>query len=100
MGSENPEDLRLGVHHIVDLRGDERILFVAALIAAYQPANGKRLRRLIGPFALGHSVTCGARHPRSRDNLAPMVEIGIARDDDGGALARRGARRTGNKMGY
>jgi hypothetical protein len=49
--------LRLGLHHIADLRGYDHILFVAALTAPYSLADWKRLLWLVTAFTLGHSVT-------------------------------------------
>ncbi len=57
MGSEFLTYLRLGMHHIADLRGYDHILFVAALTVAYQPAQWRRLLILVTAFTLGHSVT-------------------------------------------
>lgn len=57
MGSEFLTYLRLGMHHIADLRGYDHILFVAALTVAYQPAQWRRLLFLVTAFTLGHSVT-------------------------------------------
>jgi hypothetical protein len=57
MGSEFLTYLRLGMHHIADLRGYDHILFVAALTLAYRPAEWRRLLILVTAFTLGHSVT-------------------------------------------
>lgn len=57
MGSEILTYLRLGMHHIADLRGYDHILFVAALTVAYRPADWHRLLWLVTAFTLGHSVT-------------------------------------------
>ncbi len=57
MGSEVLTYLRLGVHHIADLRGYDHILFVAALTIAYRPGEWRRLLWLVTAFTLGHSVT-------------------------------------------
>jgi hypothetical protein len=57
MGSEILTYLRLGMHHIADLRGYDHILFVAALTVAYRPNDWHRLLWLVTAFTLGHSVT-------------------------------------------
>lgn len=57
MGSEILTYLRLGMHHIADLRGYDHILFVAALTVAYRPGDWHRLLWLVTAFTLGHSVT-------------------------------------------
>jgi hypothetical protein len=57
MGSEILTYLRLGMHHIADLRGYDHILFVAALTVAYRPAEWRRLLWLVTAFTLGHSIT-------------------------------------------
>jgi hypothetical protein len=57
MGSELLTYLRLGMHHIADLRGYDHILFVAALTVAYRPGEWRRLLWLVTAFTLGHSVT-------------------------------------------
>ena len=78
MGSEILTYLRLGLHHIADLRGYDHILFVAALTVAYRPADWRRLLWLVTAFTLGHSVTLAL----ATLNLVPVnrqaVEIGIA----------------------
>ncbi len=57
MGSEILTYLRLGMHHIADLRGYDHILFVAALTVAYRPSDWHRLLWLVTAFTLGHSIT-------------------------------------------
>jgi hypothetical protein len=57
MGSEILTYLRLGMHHIADLRGYDHILFVAALTVAYRPAEWRRLLWLVTAFTFGHSIT-------------------------------------------
>jgi len=57
MSTEFVTYLRLGLHHIADLRGYDHILFVAALTAPYRPADWKPLLWLVTAFTLGHSVT-------------------------------------------
>ena len=57
MGSEFFTYLRLGLHHITDVRGYDHILFIAALTVPYRPADWKRLLWLVTAFTLGHSVT-------------------------------------------
>jgi hypothetical protein len=57
MGSEFVTYLRLGLHHITDVRGYDHILFIAALTVPYRPADWKRLLWLVTAFTLGHSVT-------------------------------------------
>jgi hypothetical protein len=49
--------LRVGFHHIADLRAWDHILFVAALTAAYGPREWTRIAWLVTAFTIGHSVT-------------------------------------------
>lgn len=78
MGSEFLTYLRLGVHHIADLRGYDHILFVAALTVAYRPAEWRRLLWLVTAFTLGHSMTLAlATLDRVRVSAA-IVEPAIA----------------------
>jgi HupE / UreJ protein len=78
MGSEILTYLRLGMHHIADLRGYDHILFVAALTVAYRPAEWRRLLWLVTAFTLGHSITLAlATLDLVRAN-ARLVEVGIA----------------------
>jgi len=78
MGSEILTYLRLGLHHIADLRGYDHILFIAALTVAYRPAEWRRLLWLVTAFTLGHSVTLAlATLDLVRVN-ARLVETGIA----------------------
>lgn len=78
MGSEILTYLRLGLHHIADLRGYDHILFVAALTVAYRPAEWRRLLWLVTAFTLGHSITLAlATLSLVRVNAA-LVETGIA----------------------
>jgi HupE / UreJ protein len=57
MSSEFLTYLRLGFHHIADVKGYDHILFVAALTGAYPPAAWRRLLGLVTAFTLGHSIT-------------------------------------------
>jgi len=78
MGSEISTYLRLGMHHIADLRGYDHILFVAALTISYRPQDWRRLVWLVTAFTLGHSVTLAlATLDLVRVN-ASLVETGIA----------------------
>jgi hypothetical protein len=78
MGSEILTYLRLGVHHIADLKGYDHILFVAALTVAYRPRDWHRLLWLVTAFTVGHSVTLAlATLDLVRVN-ARLVEIAIA----------------------
>ncbi len=78
MLSELVTYLRLGMHHIADIRGYDHILFVAALTVAYRPADWRRLLWLVTAFTLGHSITLAlATLDLIRAN-ARLVEIGIA----------------------
>lgn len=78
MGSEILTYLRLGLHHIADLRGADHILFIAALTVSYPPAEWRRLLWLVTAFTLGHSVTLGlATLDLVRVNPS-LVEPGIA----------------------
>ena len=49
--------LRLGYEHIVDLDGLDHILFIVALMAAYQPKNWLRIVLAVTLFTLGHSIS-------------------------------------------
>ena len=78
MGSEILTYLRLGLHHIADLRGYDHILFVSALTVAYRPGEWRRLLWLVTAFTVGHSVTLAlATLNLVRVNSA-LVETGIA----------------------
>jgi len=78
MGSEILTYLRLGVHHIADLKGYDHILFVAALTVAYHPRDWHRLLWLVTAFTLGHSITLAlATFDLVRVN-SRLVEIAIA----------------------
>lgn len=78
MGSEILTYLRLGMHHIADLRGYDHILFIAALTVAYRPAEWRRLLWLVTAFTLGHSITLAlATLDLVRVN-SHLVEAGIA----------------------
>jgi hypothetical protein len=57
MGSEFSVYFQLGLHHILDPRGYDHILFVAALTAAYGPREWRRLLGLVTAFTVGHSIT-------------------------------------------
>lgn len=78
MGSEILTYLRLGLHHIADLRGYDHILFVAALTIAYRPADWRRLLWLVTAFTLGHSVTLALATLNLVRVQAGLVETGIA----------------------
>jgi hypothetical protein len=78
MGSEILTYLRLGVHHIADLRGYDHILFVAALTVAYRPAEWHRLLWLVTAFTLGHTVTLALATLNLVRVNARLVETGIA----------------------
>jgi uncharacterized membrane protein len=78
MGSEILTYLRLGLHHIADLRGYDHILFVAALTVAYRPAEWRRLLWLVTAFTLGHSVTLALATLNVVRVNAALVETGIA----------------------
>lgn len=49
--------LRLGMHHIADLRGYDHLLFITALTLPYRPADWRHLLWLVTAFTLGHSLT-------------------------------------------
>lgn len=78
MGSEILTYLRLGLHHIADLRGYDHILFVAALTIAYRPSEWRRLLWLVTAFTLGHSVTLALATLNLVRVNSGLVEIGIA----------------------
>jgi hypothetical protein len=48
---------RLGIQHILDLKGFDHILFVLALCAAFIPRDWKRILILTTAFTIGHSIT-------------------------------------------
>lgn len=78
MGSEILTYLRLGLHHIADLRGADHILFITALTISYPVAEWRRLLWLVTAFTVGHSVTLAlATLDLVRVNAA-LVEAGIA----------------------
>lgn len=78
MGSEILTYLRLGLHHIADLRGYDHILFITALTLAYRPADWRRLLWLVTAFTLGHSVTLALATLDVVRVPAALVETGIA----------------------
>lgn len=78
MGSEILTYLRLGLHHIADLRGYDHILFVAALTVAYRPSEWRRLLWLVTAFTLGHSITLALATLNLVRANAGLVETGIA----------------------
>ncbi len=49
--------LRLGYEHIVNLNGLDHIIFILALMAAFQPKSWLRIIIAVSLFTLGHSVT-------------------------------------------
>lgn len=49
--------VRLGLEHILDVRGYDHILFVVALAAVYQFRDWKKIIVLVTAFTVGHSVT-------------------------------------------
>lgn len=78
MGSEFLTYLRLGMHHIADLRGYDHILFVAALTVAYRPREWRRLLILVTAFTVGHSITLALATLNLVRVNARLVEAGIA----------------------
>lgn len=78
MGSEILTYLRLGLHHIADLRGYDHILFVAALTVAYRPSEWRRLLWLVTAFTLGHSITLALATLNLVRVNSSLVETGIA----------------------
>lgn len=78
MGSEILTYLRLGLHHIADLRGYDHILFVAALTVAYRPSEWRRLLWLVTAFTLGHSITLALATLKLVRVNSALVETGIA----------------------
>ena len=56
MGSFN-NYLRLGYEHIVDLNGLDHVIFILALMAAFQPKHWLQIIIAVSLFTLGHSVT-------------------------------------------
>jgi hypothetical protein len=57
MATEFLTYLRLGLHHIADLRGYDHILFITALTAPYRLTDWQQLLWLVTVFTLGHSAT-------------------------------------------
>ena len=49
--------LKLGLHHIADLKGYDHILFILILCAVYSLKEWKRVLVLITAFTIGHSLT-------------------------------------------
>lgn len=56
MGSFN-NYLRLGYEHIVNLNGLDHIIFILALMAAFQPKSWLKIVFAVSIFTLGHSLT-------------------------------------------
>lgn len=48
---------KLGLQHILDLRGFDHILFVLALCAIYVARDWKKILILVTAFTIGHSLT-------------------------------------------
>src|SRR5512143_3398995 len=78
MESEILTYLRLGLHHIADLRGADHILFIAALTVSYPLAEWRRLLWLVTAFTLGHTVTLGLATLALVGVRASLIEPGIA----------------------
>ncbi len=49
--------LKLGIDHIMDLKGYDHILFILALCSIYKLKEWRRVLILITAFTIGHSVT-------------------------------------------
>ena len=49
--------LRLGIEHIVDLKGYDHILFIITLCSVYSLRDWKRIILLVTAFTIGHSLT-------------------------------------------
>jgi hypothetical protein len=49
--------LKLGIDHIMDMKGYDHILFIITLCAVYKLSEWKRVLILITAFTIGHSVT-------------------------------------------
>ena len=47
----------LGLEHILDVNGNDHILFVLALAAVYRLSDWKKILILVTAFTIGHSVT-------------------------------------------
>ncbi|TDQ17268.1 HupE/UreJ protein [Algoriphagus boseongensis] len=48
---------KLGLQHILDIKGFDHILFVLALCAVYVPRDWKKILILVTAFTIGHSLT-------------------------------------------
>ena len=48
---------RLGLQHILDIRGYDHILFVLALCAVFIPRDWRKIVILVTAFTIGHSLT-------------------------------------------
>ena len=48
---------KLGLTHILDVRGYDHILFVVALCALYLPRDWRKILILVTAFTVGHSLT-------------------------------------------
>lgn len=49
--------ITLGVRHILDPRGLDHVLFLAALAAIYRPADWRAVAWVVTSFTVGHSIT-------------------------------------------
>jgi hypothetical protein len=49
--------LSVGIHHIVDLKGYDHILFILTLCAVYTLSDWKKVLILVTAFTIGHSLT-------------------------------------------
>jgi len=64
---------RLGIQHILDLKGIDHILFVLALCAVFIPRDWKKILILVTAFTIGHSITW--LWPPSRSSKSIMIGL-------------------------
>ncbi len=75
MSSEFLAFLQLGMRHILDPKGYDHILFVAALTAGYAPRQWRRLLGLVTAFTLGHSITLALATLRLVTVPSSLIEV-------------------------
>lgn len=66
-----PLYFKLGIEHILDLKGFDHILFVIALCAIYLLRDWKKILILVASFTIGHSIALAAA-------MLQLIKINIA----------------------
>src|SRR5690554_8225580 len=66
-----PLYFKLGIEHILDLKGFDHILFVIALCAIYLLRDWKKILILVASFTIGHSIALAVA-------MLQLIKINIA----------------------